>query len=244
MRRLFVPPAQLASRDEGGRLALTPAQARHLQVLRLAEGAALELFDGEGGRFAAALVAGEAPALQVGAALPRAAAGRVQVALAQALCKADKLELVIQKACELGVERLVPFAAERSVVKLDAGRAEAKLERWRRIAQEAARQCGRADVPEVEAPCSFEALLARAGGEARAVLLDTGEVPLRLSQAVRGAERLLLAVGPEGGFSPREREQAEVAGFLVASLGALVLRTETAGLAALAVVRHLAGELG
>ena len=243
MRRLFVRPAQLGGAGPGSLVALEAAQARHLGVLRLEEGAELEIFDGLGGR---ARVRLEGGALRLLDALAADVRTGLDVALAQALSKADKLELVIQKACELGASRVLPFAAERSVVKLNDERAGHKTERWTRIAQEAARQCGRADVPVIEAPSSFEALLSRAQAEParRTILLDTGDLPLTLSQAARGAQSLLLIVGPEGGFSPHERALAEGAGALVASMGPLVLRTETAGLAALAIVRHLAGELG
>jgi 16S rRNA (uracil1498-N3)-methyltransferase len=240
MHRLYVPPEQLASAP---RVKLTAGQSRHLlAVLRLRLGDALEVFDGRGARFQAVLAA---DGLEIGAALP-AAGRRVDVVLVQALAKGEKMELVIQKATELGVARIVPLAAERSVVHLDARRAAPRAARWRRIAQEAARQCGRADVPGIDEPCGWEGVFAllREDPERRGLLLDPGEKDLRLGEAARGAPRLLLAAGPEGGFSPAERRQAIQGGLLGAGLGPLVLRSETAGLAALAVVLHVNGELG
>ncbi len=217
-------------------------------------GERLELFDGEGARFDAQLElradggsSGGAIALRILGQREGLLAGEraATLLLAQALAKADKLELVIQKATELGAARIVTFAAERSVVRLDEDRAQSKLARWRKIAEEAARQCGRADVPAIDAPIPFAALLAlrESSPELRCVLLDP-VAALPLSQAAAGAREALLAIGPEGGFSPGELAAAEARGFLRANLGARVLRTETAGLAALAILQHLAGELG
>ena len=237
MHRLFVPEAA------AGTLLLKAGRAHYLfAVLRLQPGAKVELFDGQGGRYPAEVIS---PAeLLVGAKLP-AEKSAGDVVLVQALAKADKLELVIQKATELGVARIIPLATERAIVKLAAQRGAARAERWRRIAQEAARQCGRADVPAVDEPCSWEQLFAELAREPdRRALLLHPEAELRLSAAVRGAPKLLLAVGPEGGFSPEERERCATAGLLEVGLGPRVLRTETVALAALAVVQHLAGELG
>lgn len=245
MRRLFVPPGQLAAAREGV-LSLTAEQARYLGlVLRLREGDVVEVFDGRGTRLSARLspLGGEL-ALRLGEPA-RDEEAKSSIVLAQALSKGEKLDWVVQKATELGVSRIVPFAAERSVVKLSAERGAARVERLRRIAQEAARQCGRADVPEVDAPAAWSDLLAlpKEDPALRAVLLDADPGLPPLGQLDPGP-RVLLAVGPEGGFSSGEREEAAAAGFLAASLGRRVLRTETAGLAALAVVQYLRGELG
>jgi 16S rRNA (uracil1498-N3)-methyltransferase len=239
VHRLFVPPEKIADL-----VRLDPAQSRHLEVvLRLGPGAELEVFDGRGARWPARIES--AGVLRLG---PRADAerGAVDVWLAQALAKGEKLDLVVQKATELGATRILPLAAERSVVRLDEDRGERRVARLRRVAQEAARQCGRSDVPEVSAPCTLADLagLLRAEPDRRGLLLDPEERSVRLSQAARGASRLLLAVGPEGGFTPAERSEAAAGGFASVALGRLVLRTETAGLAALAIVQHLAGELG
>lgn len=236
MHRLYVAKEQLG----GEELLLQPEQLHYLRdVLRLQPGAGLELFDGEGGRYAGTLIA--AGAVRVGARLP-AAVRAVDVIVAQALAKGEKMELVVQKCTELGASRIVPLAAERSVVKLDAERGREKAQRWQRIAQEAARQCGRADVPPVDAPVDWEGLRGLAQGR-RALVLDPAS-PTRLSEAARGSRELLLAVGPEGGFSPDELALAAEAGFVAVGLGPLVLRTETAALAALAVLQHLNGALG
>ncbi|MGZ6126354.1 MAG: 16S rRNA (uracil(1498)-N(3))-methyltransferase [Myxococcales bacterium] len=240
MHRLYVPPAQLASSP---RVPLTAEQSRHLlTVLRLLPGAELEVFDGKGGRFRAVLTA---EGLEIGAPLP-AGERRPDVVLVQALAKGEKMDLVIQKATELGAARIVPLATERSVVRLDAQRGISRAARWRRIAQEAARQCGRADVPAVDGPCGWDDVFALLGEdpERRGLLLDPDERGLRLGDAARGVARLLVAAGPEGGFSPAERGRALERGLLGVALGPLVLRSETAGRVALAVVLYVNGVLG
>jgi 16S rRNA (uracil1498-N3)-methyltransferase len=247
MHRLFVPPEQLQGAP---RIKLTPEQARHLgTVLRLKPGEEIEVFDGKGARFRAWLEdspALDAAVLRLAEALAEGPSRAVDVVLAQALAKGEKMELVVQKATELGATRVVPLGTERSIVRLDAGRGSGKAERWRKVAQEAARQCGRADVPRIDEPCGWKELfsLLREEPARRGILLDPDETQLRLGQAVRGARKVLIAIGPEGGFSPEERENARQNGLLLAGLGPLVLRTETAGLAALAVVLHVHGELG
>jgi 16S rRNA (uracil1498-N3)-methyltransferase len=238
--RLFVPPAQLGASE----VALTPGQGRYLQtVLRLEEGAEIEVFDGEGGRYRARLAAAGRLRIEERLETP---SRTLDVVLVQALAKGEKLDLVVQKATELGATRLLPLASGRAVVRLDEGRGQSRAERWRRIAGEAARQCGRADVPRIDEPCGWEGVFAllREDPARRGLLLDPSERELRLGAAARGAPKLLLAVGPEGGFSHEERDRARAEGILPVALGPLVLRTETAGLAALAVVLHLNGELG
>lgn len=239
MHRLFVPPERIAEL-----MRLDPAQSRHVElVLRLEPGAELEVFDGRGGRWRAHI---ELPGvLRLGARLETDRRG-TDVWIAQALAKGEKLDLVVQKATELGATRILPLAAKRSVVRLDAERGAKRVERLRRIAQEAARQCGRSDVPTVDAARTLAdlAALLQADPERRGLLLDPDEKEMRLSHAARGASRLLLAVGPEGGFTAAERGQALATGFTPVGLGPRILRTETAGLAALAIVQHLAGDLG
>jgi 16S rRNA (uracil1498-N3)-methyltransferase len=238
-RRLHVPAAQLGL---GNPVELTAPQARYLEtVLRLRAGDVIEVFDGEGRRFHGVL---ESAGLRVGAELPREAPFALDFWLAQALVKGDKLDLVVQKATELGASRIVLLDSNRSVVKLEERRAVPRIERLQRIAEEAARQCGRSDVPRIDGPLSLDDLCELLGPDRLGLLLDPGEPGLRLSHAARGVSRVCVVVGPEGGFAPEEREHAASMGFVPVSLGNLVLRTETAGVVALAIVKHLAGDLG
>jgi 16S rRNA (uracil1498-N3)-methyltransferase len=237
-RRIHVPRARIA----GGRAALLAAEQHYLRdVLRLAPGDPVEVFDGEGGVHDGRLVP-TLDALEVG---PRrdAPPPAARVHLAFALAKGEKNDLVVQKAVELGVARLVPFAAARSIVKLDAERGADRARRWERIAAEAARQCGRADVPAVAAPAPLAEVLAGAPAGFRLVAFDPGGVPL--ADALDAAAPGHLAItGPEGGLAPDEVAACAAAGARVARLGPRVLRAETAALAVAALLQHRLGDLG
>ena len=238
MRRLFVPRARI----EGGAARLAGAELHYLRdVLRLAPGTELEAFDGEGGAYRATL--DEGGALLLGARREVPAPG-ARVQLAFALARGDRCDLVVQKATELGVARLSPFEASRAVVHLDAARGAERARRWRRIAAEAARQCGRSDVPEVDAPAPLAAVLAAAPPGAAKLLLHEGGGEAVASAVERGAPAHLAIVGPEGGFAPGEVEVALAAGARLVTLGPRILRFETAAIVAVALVQHLAGDLG
>jgi 16S rRNA (uracil1498-N3)-methyltransferase len=249
--RLFVPippeaPAELTLGEE----------RRHylLHVLRLGEGDVLEVFDGTGRAFDARVV--EAPSGPAGGELrlalgpAREVPARRALSVLQGLPKGDKLELVLQKGTELGAAAFYPVATRRSLVRLEAlgdKRAESKAVRWQKIAEEAARQCGRSDVPRVHAPQGLlEAARALAPGT-QLLVLDEEERAVPLGEAFRQLGRdvaVALVVGPEGGLAREEVAALGALGARCVTLGRLVLRTETAALAALAVLGHLDGELG
>lgn len=236
-RRVFLAPDRIAA----GRAALTP-EARHYlcDVLRLGPGDAVEVFDGAGGAWDGALEPG-LEAVAVGARREAPARG-AEIVLLFALSKGEKVDLVVQKATELGAARIVPFEAERSVVRLDAEKGEDRARRWRRIAEEAARQCGRADVPEVAAPLPLAAALdAAPPGFARVLFHPEGAAPLASLAAAPG---WVAVIGPEGGLAPAELAACEAAGARRVSLGPRVLRAETAAVAAVALLQHRFGDLG
>ncbi len=238
MRRLFVA----ADRIRGERISLDGPDLHYLRdVLRLGPGAALEVFDGRGGAYAARVEDGGAT-LVLGARrdVPRPAA---RVRLAFALARGERCDLVVQKATELGVTRLSPFGAARSVVRLDAERAAGRRQRWERIAGEAARQCGRADVPTVDAPDALVAVLASAAPGARLVVLYEGGGEPLADTVDRDASEHVLVIGPEGGFAPDEVDACVARGARLATLGPRVLRFETAAIAAVALLEHLVGDL-
>ncbi len=238
MIRLHLPGAQAGStRLEGARLHYLA------RVLRVKVGDALEVFDGRGTSFEAQVA--ELSELHATLTLtrPRVTPPPRAVTLLQGLPKADKLELVLQKGTELGAAAFAPVACARSVVKLD-GKEEKKQQRWQRIAEEAARQCGRAEVPVVHHPRPlFEAVRALPEGT-RVLVLDEEETAVPLSAAVPPDAPVALVIGPEGGLSRAEVEGLRSLGATSVTLGPLILRTETAGLAALSVLRHLDGLLG
>lgn len=237
-RRVFVPPERIS----GGRAALAD-DARHClrDVLRLAPGDEVEAFDGAGGSYDARVAPGF-EALALGPRREAPAAGAA-VWLAFALAKGEKCDLVVQKATELGAARLLPFAAERSVVRLDGEKGADRAARWRRIAAEAARQSGRADVPEVDAPAPLADVLAAAPpGFARVLFHGAGGAPVAALAPAPGAGYLAV-VGPEGGLAPAEVRACEAAGAARASLGPRTLRAETAAIAAVALLQARFGDL-
>ncbi len=228
--------------------ALTVDGAAHhylFHVHRLREGDALEVFDGRGKAFAARVQSLGLETAQLTLEAPTQTAPLREVTVLQGMPKADKLELVIQKASELWATRLVPVYCERSVVK-PSDSDEKKRQRWQKIADESARQCGRSAVLEISPQVAFSNALADLDG-ACLLALDEDESGRTLSSAVRAlpsGQPLALLVGPEGGLSENERTLISRAGATSVTLGPLILRTETAALAALAVVRHLDGVLG
>lgn len=245
MSRLLVP----GERIEGDAATVTGEALHYLsRVLRLGVGDAVEVFDGEGTAWDGVVAAVSADEATIRLGDRRTQPRLPQITLAQGLAKGDKLDLVVQKATELGVSRIAPLRLERCVVHLDAAKGADRARRWRKIAEEAARQCGRMDVPEVDEPASLDAFLdaAQARGERIAVLWEEQDPGVRLGPWLRASsgEPIALVVGPEGGLTAAEIEAVRARGGEVLSLGARILRTETVGLAVLSIALHLAGELG
>jgi 16S rRNA (uracil1498-N3)-methyltransferase len=234
------------TRAVGEAVALEPGDARKLAlVLRRRDGDALEIVDGTGRAFAARLRLEPAPAHAVlDAQLAGAPPPSLHVVLAQGLPKAQKMETIVEKATELGVAAVLPFASERTVG--DTAR-DGKLERWRRVAKSAAQQSGRGDVPDVFAPVRFADVVAATARYDLTIVPWEGapRVALRESLPVllREVTRALVVIGPEGGFSPAEARAFAGAGAHLVSLGARILRTETAGLVACAALLYASGDL-
>lgn len=244
MVRLFVPLPETPPPE-----VLLSGDRRHylLHVLRLAEGASLEVFDGTGRAFDARVVSVDAQQVRLSLGPTRSAPPRRAVSVLQGLPKGDKLEWVLQKGTELGAAAFYPVATARSVVKLEPKRAEERTTRWMKIVEEAARQCRRNDVPQVHTPRPLlEAARALPPGTALLVL-DEEETAVPLGEAFRACAPgapVALVVGPEGGLAREEVSALAGLGARGVSLGTRILRTETAALAALAVMAHLDGELG
>ena len=234
----------------GGRITLPEIAGHHVaRVLRLGAGDALTVFDGRGGEYRATLVRVSRAAVEVdvGAHDPVDRESALAVELGQGICRGDRMDLVVQKATELGVAVIRPVVCERTVVKLDAARTERRLAHWRAIAVHAAQQSGRTRVPELAEVEGLGTFLARGGngpatGPAFVLSPRTGASLSDLAPPVPG-EPVRLLVGPEGGLSPREVERAGGAGFTGLRLGPRVLRTETAALVALAALQARWGDL-
>lgn len=225
-RRLWCAPL-----PDAGEAALPTATARHAHVLRLSPGDAVVLFDGAGREADAVLL--EEGRCRVEAT--RTVQGpRPRVVLCQALPKGTKLDAIVRAVTELGVSAVHLVDAERSVAKLDEARAAKRLDRLARVAREAARQAGRADVPELVPPAPLAEVLARVPEGAARVVTVVGAEP---GGALSGDEVWVL-VGPEGGLSEAEVEAAREAGFSSRGLGPFTLRVETAAPVACALARE------
>lgn len=232
--------------DEGETVELRGGDARKASiVLRLRSGDPVEVIDSGGAVFGALLdIRGAEVCARLERIVERPTESVLQVTLAQGLPKGQKMDFVVEKATELGAARILPFSGERTVVESPGA---SKVERWRRLARTASQQCGRTLLPEVEETIVWASLLARfVDYDAVLVAWELAErVPLRevLPNVLNGARRLLLIVGPEGGISHEEAQQAVAAGAHALSLGRRILRTETAGLVACTALLYAAGEL-
>ena len=240
--RIHVP----GTLTEGSEIVLPAQAAEHLtRVLRLPPGAPFTLFNGAGGEFSAALKApsGKSVSAQVLAHNNIERESPLKITLLQGIARGERMDLIVQKATELGVTRIVPFLAERSVVKLDAKQRVRKREHWQAIAISACEQCGRNRVPEVSQPAALgDCVDAVAADSLRCLLAADGESSLAAAAMNAARRAFVLLIGPEGGLAENERAFARANDFSGYSLGPRVMRTETAGLAALAVLQTLAGD--
>src|SRR5262249_20625125 len=169
----------------------------------------------------------------------------LRLTLAQGMAKGDKLESIIRMATELGATAIVPLATARTVLTIERGGGASRLARWRRVAQEAAKQSGRSVVPDVTLPQTLEAwLAARETTDVLVCLWEGAEAPLVSRLPKPPVAHVTLVVGPEGGLEPGEAQTLEKAGAIVGNLGSRILRTETAGPVGLALLQERYGDLG
>ena len=218
--------------------------AHLLRVLRLQANDPCVLFNGDGHDYDARIVAiGKRDArAQIVARRRVDNESPLRITLLQGIARGEKMDWILQKATELGVARILPVMSERSEVKLDAQRADKRLAHWRGIVVSACEQSGRATVPEIAAPQALAQAAAQRAG--RGFILDPFADDTLSSLRDTGLRECTIAIGPEGGWSPRDREQLIAAGYEGLRLGPRVLRTETAGIAAIAALQALCGDLG
>ncbi len=229
----------------GLELALPDAAAYHVaRVLRLRPGAPLVLFDGSGADFRAEIVAveGDRVRVRVGERTAGLRESPLAITLVQAVSRSERMDWTLQKATELGVRRIQPVLSSRSVVRLDERQAAKKLRHWQAIVAGACEQCGRSVVPEVGPPVELGRYLSGSPREGQRLVLSPNG-PASLAGLPSAARRVELLIGPEGGLDDAELEAAGRSGFAPVRLGPRVLRTETAGLVALAVLQALWGDL-
>ena len=256
LRRFYAPPSAFALDEKS--VTLSAEETRHLRdVLRLHSGDEISVFDGAGREFHCAIetVTRDSTNLVVITKVePARPESPLHLTLAIALLKGEKFDLVIQKATELGVKCIVPLTTERADVRLrDSDDAKKRVARWQRIALEAAKQTGRACVPEVTAPLTFNSLLMMwAVGEKKA---PTNTARLMFSEREGGSlsevtssiaeqpGKIVALVGPEGGWTDEEIELAREGGWEIVTLGGRTLRAETAAIAVVALLQHRFGDL-
>jgi 16S rRNA (uracil1498-N3)-methyltransferase len=229
-----------------GAVAALPEEiAHHIHVLRLAAGDSVTLFNGEGGEYAATLVAidKKRASAEVKTFSPREVELPYSVTIAQALPEGSKIDWIIEKAVELGAAAIQPIAAQRCVVRLSAERALKKLEHWRGIVASAAEQSGRNRLLHVGEPMDFHEWISQQNLHRRIMLSPRADQSLSDWARHHPPQAVALLIGPEGGFTEQEEQAAVKSGVLPLSIGPRVLRTETAALAALAALNAVWGEI-
>lgn len=239
--RFYFPPPLPA----GEVFDLTPDAARHAsRVLRLRPDDPVQVFDGEGHAVNAAIqeIKGSRVVLRQLGAGKEVPESRLHIVLAQAMCSSEKMDWIVQKATELGAAEIQPVQTQRSVARLTAERAERRGEHWRSVIVSACEQCGRNTLPQIHAPLDLAAWLSQMRGESAAKLILLPEGALALQQLAEPQDKVILLIGPEGGFSADEESMARQAGFTPVLLGPRVLRTETAALAGISVLQALWGD--
>lgn len=230
----------------GARVALPEGTAAHLlRVLRLHAGDACVLFNGDGRDYDARIVAADKRGGEVEIVAARAIDNEspLRLVLLQGIARGEKMDWILQKATELGVTGFVPVGSERSEVKLDGERAGKRLAHWRSVVVSACEQSWRARVPEVAPPQPLAAALSSLPADAIRLTLDPEAGDGIASLQPPGERAVVIAIGPEGGWSPRDRTALEGAGFTGLRLGPRTLRTETAGIAAIAALQSRFGDL-
>ncbi len=242
LTRLFIR-SELQS---GQSLALDSEQAHYLgRALRLRPGDSLTIFSAQSGEFTATLTSmGKSEAeIAVSSAVATATESLLKVHLVQGVSRGERMDLVVQKATELGVKRISPVLTEYGVVKLEGGRANKRREHWQKIAESACEQSGRTRPPLIDEPLPLKTWFGSKTSETDVDLILKLNADTSMASLKAPTTKVCLLIGPEGGFSENEYEDAEVSGFKAVSLGPRVLRTETAAIAAITVAESLWGDL-
>ena len=247
MRYFFIEPVAL----QKSVVAIEGSEVRHIKnVLRLKPGDKIRVFDGEGFEYEASIhrFFADRVEIKIRRKFPGTKESPVQIAVAQALLKEKKMDRLLRHLCELGVTRWIPFISERSVPKPGEKRLSARAQRWNKIVKESCKQCQRSKLPEIIKTLTFEDLLAYGQScDLKIVFYENESATLKSLMAPNPPatpRKILLILGPEGGFSDQEIENARAAGCLVAGLGSRILRAETAAIAACTLTQFLYGDMG
>ena len=230
----------------GARVALPESSAIHLvRVLRLEPGDDCVLFNGDGHDYGARLLSAGKRGAEAEIVSKRMTDNEspLRIVLLQGIARGEKMDLILQKATELGVAAIVPVQAERTEVKLDAERLAKRIAHWRSVIVSACEQSGRGHVPALSPPATLADAANGVPGDALRLTLDPAGERSLATMAAPATATIAIAIGPEGGWSPRDRETLRIAGFEGLRLGPRILRTETAGLAAIAALQSRFGDL-
>lgn len=245
MSRFYVPPECVAD----GKIIIRGKELHHAKdVMRLAAGDAIAVFDGTGKEYHGVIQ--KADKEQMIIAIEKTLeqkTGGCRLTLVQALPKSDKMDLIVEKATELGVEKIIPTLTERTIVRPDTKKENLKVERWRKIALVAAKQCGRTTIPEVMPITEFEDSLKALNDSEIKIIPCLYENTKAFKEILRGqkckvlrqqGKSAVIFIGPEGDFTKKEIEEAKAIGAIPVSLGNEVLRSETAAICALSVLNY------
>ena len=241
--RLFVSGALI----NGAELELDGDRARYLgKVLRIRVGDSVTLFNGEGPQWPAVItrVGKSTVGLELGESFEAGSESPLKIHLVQGISRGERMDFVVQKATELGVKRITPVLTEYGVVKLKADRAEKRREHWQKVATSACEQSGRTRLPLIDTPVPLKNWFGAKPESVDAELILAPHASVPLASVPLPETKVCVLIGPEGGFSDSEFEDAAVSGFKAVSLGPRILRTESAAIATLAVLQSLWGDLG
>ena len=245
MARFYVPQPRI----EKGMLKVEGEEVKHIRkVLRLKEGDEITVFDGLGREFEGTIVEEglSSVVIRVNSVYSSKRDSPLEVTLAQSLLKGEKMDYLIQKATELGVKEIIPFLSSRSVPLLEKSRRLKRHHRWERIAIEASKQCGRGVVPRIEFLQDYSEMLPKASPNAlRLILWEREGIKLKeILERSKEKKKIFFVIGPEGGFSQGEVDEAKEAGFIAVTLGRRILRAETASLCLLSILQYEQGDMG
>ncbi|MCX7710420.1 MAG: 16S rRNA (uracil(1498)-N(3))-methyltransferase [Clostridia bacterium] len=246
MPRFFVDKSNV----RGDTIFITGEDVGHIKkVLRLRPGENIIICDGNGTDYLSEIQSIEQDKVIAGinAVEKNLSEPPIDIVLFQGLPKSDKMDFIIQKSVELGVNSIVPVSTERTVVKIDTKKdADHKVVRWQRIALEAAKQCNRGIVPKIEAPVTFEQALNAIKNFDISLIPYEKENQNKLNNTLQkqNLKRIAVFIGPEGGFSEKEIQRSKESGTIPVTLGPRILRTETAGIMVLSILMYALGDVG
>ncbi len=245
MSRFYVPQPRI----EKGMLKIEGDEVKHIRkVLRLKAGDEIIVFDGLGKEFEGAIVEEglSSVVIKIQNIFSSKRDSPLEVTLAQSLLKGEKMDYLIQKATELGVKEIIPFFSSRSVPLLEKSKKLKRHHRWERIAIEASKQCGRGVVPKIESLQDYSDMLQTDSPDSlRLILWEKEGIKLKeILERLKEKKKIFFIIGPEGGFSQLEVDEAKKTGFIPVTLGRRILRAETASLCFLSILQYEKGDIG